>query len=401
MSDRRADAGTSGTGRGAAGPAQGAGAIGPHVWVDTPEALREAAGRLAGARALAVDTEADSFYHYQHKCCLVQVSDGEVVYLVDPLALRDLGPLREVLGSPAILKVLHAAEQDVLYLRRDHDISLVPLFDTMIAAQLLGRDGIGLARLLEVHYGVRLDKGCQRDDWSRRPLTERQQIYAAEDVRHLIRLSDLLRADLEARERLEWAEEEFGLVARRAWEPRTPDPNAFWSIKGSRDLAPREAAVLRALHALREQRAMAADVPPFRILSDETLLALARRRPARLHEMQGIRGVTPLVRRRIGDDVLEAVRVADLIPEADLPVPPRGIGRRKTAAMQARLERLREWRKERAAALAMDPGVLFPLATLEGIAIGGLPALDAPDTVPGLRRWRRELILPDAPRLLA
>jgi ribonuclease D len=372
-----------------------------HFWVDTPETLREAAARLAGARALAVDTEADSFYHYQHKCCLVQVSDGAVVYLIDPLTIRDLGPLREVLGSPAILKVLHAAEQDVLYLRRDHDIGLAPLFDTMIAAQLLGRDGIGLARLLEVHFEVRLDKGCQRDDWSRRPLSERQQTYAAEDVRHLIRLSDLLRADLEARGRLEWAEEEFTLVARRAWEPRVADPNAFWSVKGARDLAPREAAVLRELHALRERRAMAADLPPFRILSDEALLALARKRPARAHDMQGIRGVTTLVRRRIGDEVLEAVRAADRLPESELPVPPRGIGRRKTAAMQARLERLREWRKERAAALAMDPGVLFPLATLEAIAIAGAAALEAPEAVPGLRRWRRDLILPDAARLLA
>ncbi len=370
------------------------------LWVDTPEALREAAARLAGARALAVDTEADSFYHYQHKCCLVQVSDGEVAYLIDPLAIGNLGPLREVLGSPAILKVLHAAEQDVMYLRRDHDISLGPLFDTMIAAQLLGRDGIGLARLLEVHFEVRLDKGCQRDDWSRRPLTERQQVYAAEDVRHLIRLSDLLRADLEALGRLGWAEEEFGLVAQRAWEPRVFDPNVFWSVKGARDLTPREAAVLRELHALREKRAMAADLPPFRILSDEALMALARRRPSRTHDLQGIKGVTSLVRRRIGDDVLEAVLAADALPEADLPVPPKGVGRRKTAAMQARLERLREWRKERAAALAMDPGVLFPLSTLEAIAIAGMAGLEASDGLPGLRRWRRALILPDAARLL-
>src|SRR2546422_10105353 len=187
-----------------------------YVWVDDDRDLDRAAQRLTRAPALAVDSEAYSFYHYHHKCCLIQISDGETVYLVDPLALRRLEPLGEVLGAQRIVKVLHAAEQDVLYLRRDFGFHLEPLFDTMIASQLLGKTGIGLASLLLAYFGVKLDKGSQRDDWSRRPLTEGQKTYAAEDVRHLIRLSRILKEELQTVARLAWAEEEFALVARRA-----------------------------------------------------------------------------------------------------------------------------------------------------------------------------------------
>src|SRR2546422_5587405 len=242
-----------------------------YVWVDSERDLERMAEPLSRATSLAVDTEADSFYHYHHKCCLIQVSDGEAVYLVDPLALKRLEPLGEVLGASRTVKVLHAAEQDVLYLRRDFGFHLEPLFDTMIGSQLLGKTGIGLASLLLAYFGVKLDKGSQRDDWSRRPLNERQRAYASEDVRHLIRLRDVLKDELTTLGRLSWAEEEFSLVARRAWEPRIFDPEMFWSIKGARDLPLREAAVLRELYAMRDRRAREADLSPFRIISDDEI----------------------------------------------------------------------------------------------------------------------------------
>ena len=373
----------------------------PYVWVDTEEGLARAGRSLAEARSVAVDTEADSFYHYFHKCCLIQISNGQTAYLIDPLVLKRLDGLGAILSAPSTVKVLHAAEQDVLYLRRDCGFSPTPVFDTMIAAQLLGKASIGLAGLLLTHFQVKLDKGCQRDDWSKRPLTERQKAYAAEDVRHLIRLRDLLRTDLEALGRLEWAEEEFGLVARRAWEPRGFDRADFWGLKGARELTPREAAALRELYSLRDERAREADLPPFRIVSDETLVSLARRSPRSPDEMEGIKGFTPLVRRRIGAQVMAAVRRALAMCEADLPVPPRGQGgRRPSSALKARLERLREWRKAKAAALGLDPGVLFPQTTLEALAASGLSGLEAPESIPGLREWRRRLILPDAGKLL-
>src|SRR5439155_12725195 len=137
-----------------------------------------------------------------------------------------------------------------------------------------------------------------------------------------IRLRDVLKDELSTLGRLSWAEEEFALVARRAWEPRVFDPEVFWSIKGARDLPPREAAVLRELYAMRDRRAGEADLSPFRIISDEALLALARKRPAAMFDLNGVRGVTPLVRRRIGTDILQAVQAGLEVPEADRPVPP-------------------------------------------------------------------------------
>jgi len=374
-----------------------------YEWVETENDLERVSRRLSGSAALAVDTEADSFYHYFHKCCLIQICDGETVYLIDPLALKRLPSLGEALGSQGSVKILHAAEQDVLYLRRDFGFHLEPLFDTMIAAQLLGKTSIGLASLLLVYFGVKLDKGSQRDDWSRRPLTERQKTYAGDDVRHLIGLRDALRSELEALGRLPWAEEEFGLVARRAWEPRVFDPEMFWSIKGARDLSPREAAILRELYAMRDRRAVEADLSPFRIVSDEALQALAKKKPSLISELAGIRGITPLVRRRLGNDMLAAVSAGMVVPDGDLPAPPRGRARanRRTTAFQARLERLLEWRGLRAAELRLDPGVLFPQTTLEALAAAGPSALESPGEIPGLRLWRLELLRPEVSRLLA
>jgi ribonuclease D len=371
------------------------------VWVGRDADLGPAVEHLRRARALAVDTEADSFYHYFHKCCLIQVSDGETEFIIDPLALKEPAILGEALGTPSASKVLHAAEQDVMYLRRDFGFELKPLFDTMIAAQLLGRKSIGLAGLLLEYFSVTLDKGCQRDDWSRRPLTTRQLAYAAEDVHHLIRLRKALEADLEERGRLAWAREEFEHIERRAWPARAFDRDEFWGLKGARDLEPPGAACLRELYAMRDERARAADLPPFRIVSDETLLELARRMPKGTMDLDGIRGFTPLVRRRIGPLVLEAVRRGLAVPESEWPKPPKGQGKRRTAAFRTRVERLREWRRTRSADLALDPGVLFPQSTLDALADRGLAALEEGDAVPGLRRWRREILLPDAARLLS
>jgi len=371
------------------------------AWIDTEEGLLDTAAKLAKAESLAVDTEADSFYHYFHKCCLIQVSDGHESWLIDSIVLKDLQALQPVLHGAPSSKVLHAAEQDVLYLRRDFGLEVRPLFDTMIAAQILGKKSVGLAGLLQEYFGVTLDKGCQRDDWSRRPLTERQRAYAAEDVLHLIRLQHVLENDLKERGRLEWAREEFEHIARRSWPPRSFDPDDFWGIKGARDLDPTAAAALKELTAMRDERARAADVPPFRIVSDETLLALARRLPQAPADLDGLKGFTPLVRRRIGPLVLDAVARARAIPEGERPRPPKAQGRRRTTAFRVRVERLRAWRRERAAELGLDPGVLFPQSTLDALADRGLAALDGGDPIPGLRRWRRAILDPDAARLLA
>jgi ribonuclease D len=220
-------------------------------------------------------------------------------------------------------------------------------------------------------------------------------------VRQLIRLRDALRGELEECGRLEWGREEFEVVAARKREPRGFDRNGFWNLKGARDLEPAQTAVLRELYVMRDERARAADLPPFRILSDDALMALARRSPRSAAETEGIKGFTPLVRRRIGEQVLVAVAKGLTIPEANRPKPPRTPGRRRSAAFRVRLERLRAWRKAKSGALGLDPGVLFPQLTLEALAASGLAGLEKPEQIQGLREWRRKLIQPEAATLLA
>jgi len=187
--------------------------------------------------------------------------------------------------------------------------------------------------------------------------------------------------------RLSWAEEEFALVARRAWEPRVFDPEMFWTIKGARDLPPQEAAILRELYAMRDRLAGQADLSPFRIVSDETLLALARKRPAAAADLSGVRASPPRSetdrnRRAAGGGGGTGRARGGLAGAAARS------GAQEVRRLQARLERLREWRKTRASELGLDPGVLCPQSTLEALAAAGAEALDHPEEIPGLRAWR-------------
>ena len=156
------------------------------LWIRTADDLAALAAELAGTPALAIDTEADSLHHYPGKLCLVQLADAQGRgHLVDPLALRDLSPLGPVLADPGTVKVLHAADNDLSYLKRLYGVTVVSLFDTAVAARFLGATSLGLEGLLTQYLGVTAVKSRQKDDWSRRPLSAAQEAYALDDVLHL------------------------------------------------------------------------------------------------------------------------------------------------------------------------------------------------------------------------
>ena len=184
--------------------------------IDTRADLDTLAQDLMGEKVLAIDTEADSFYHYFDKTCLVQIATRRQIYLIDPLAFGgpgELSPLGPIMASPDIRKIFHAAEYDIFVLKRDCSFQFQNLFDTMICAQILGYPSVGLASLAERHFGVNLPKDEQRSDWSRRPLTPKQMSYAASDVLYLIPLAELLEKELRAAKRLRWAREDFEVLA--------------------------------------------------------------------------------------------------------------------------------------------------------------------------------------------
>jgi ribonuclease D len=363
--------------------------------IETRADLDALAQDLLTEKVVAVDTEADSFYHYFDKTCLVQIATRRQIYLVDPLALggpAELEPLAPLFASPDIRKIFHAAEYDIFVLKRDCNFRFANLFDTMISAQLLGYSSVGLAGIAERHFDVNLPKDEQRSDWSRRPLTPRQLSYAAADVLYLIQLADTLKKELRAKKRYRWAQEEFEALTQRAWPERDFDELGYLRIKGARKLDPTSLSILRELYLMRDARARELDRPPFKVLGNRTLLEIAERKPRKLADLGEIKGITDLLMRRIGRNVMSAVREGRKKDHGPIPkLPSSGRSRRMDRQAERRMQALKRWRTRRAQELEMDPGVLCPNSSLEAIAWREPQSARDLDELPELKEWfRRE-----------
>jgi len=370
-------------------------------WIRTAEELALLVRSLEGCRAVGIDTESDSLYHYFDKVCLVQVAgDRGQRALVDPLAVGDLSPLGPLLARTDVVKVLHGADYDVTTLKRDYGFEFAGLFDTMIAARFLGRPQVGLAALALEELGVTLSKDSQKDDWSRRPLTPKQEAYALADVEHLVELEARLRGALEEKGRLEWVREECEAIAALDPLRRRRDPDAYLAIKGAKRLRPRALAALRELVAWREREAERADRPAFKIVGNETLLALAERSPRAPAEIKAVPGLSGRLRSR-PDDLLAALRRASEVPDADLPVIPRSPRPIIPAAVTRRVERLKAWRKPRAAELGVEVSVVLPQRLIDRLAEAAPRDEEGLRGIEGLRRWRVEAFGPELLRAIA
>jgi ribonuclease D len=340
--------------------------------------LLELLARIEHHRRIAIDTEADSLHCYREKLCLLQVSLPNGDFVVDPLALRDLQPLAAALREKEI--VLHGADFDLRLLRRSMNFTASRIFDTTIAARLLGLRQFSLAALVQHYFQVDLAKGSQKANWAQRPLSKRMLAYAVNDTHYLLALAERLESELAQLGRLEWFRQSCDRAIEQAAVERARDPDELWRISGSGTLRGRTAAILRELWRWREKEAEAVDRPAFHVLQNQELLRAADRFNA---------GHVPDYRhfsaRRRGTFRAAAERAMQM-EESDWPVPRRRLNQRRNAEMNERVEQLRQRRDRVAAELNLEPAFLAPRATLESIAVDESRA----ETL--LAPWQRELL---------
>lgn len=362
--------------------------------VTNQETLDKLVERLSKESVLAFDLEADSLHHYTEKVCLIQVSSAEETRLIDPLAPLDVRALAPIFANPAIKKIFHGADYDMRSLYRDFGIEVVNLFDTMIASQFLGESEFGLAALLKKRFGVELDKRYQKADWSKRPISQEMMEYAMKDTSLLIELYRQLEAELKVKGRLAWVEEESELVAGVRYASREGELMCL-RFKGSNKMKPRELAVLEELLRFRDEKARAADVPPFRILSNDLLRELAEKQPRSNFELVGIHTMSSKLVERLGRGLLQAVAAGLALPQDKLPQVQSGRRPMLDRLHDERVKKLKSWRESKASQLGLGVGLVANNTLLEALADPGTQQLSL------LKRWQREAFGDELAELLA
>lgn len=369
-------------------------------YLETAAEVEQFVASIQGATTLAVDTEGASFHRYHDRIYLLQLSTPDNHAIIDPLRAGPLEPLRQILESRQVEIVFHDADYDLRLLHQDYGWHAANIFDTRIAAQLLGIRSFGLAALLEQYFSVRLDKRFQRADWSMRPLSQEMLAYAAQDTVHLLPLRERLRAELERRGRWSWAAEEFERLEGTRWDEDDP-ASAFLKIKGARDLTRRELAVLRELVPWREEVARELDRSTFRIVGNEVLLEVSRRGPSTKAELAAIKGMPRGMLDARGSAVLEAVQRGLHVDEGELPRFPKVPRWARDPDFDDRVNRLRQIRDAKARELDLEPGVLCARERLEAIARKKADSIEALQEISELRRWQVEVLGADLVRAMA
>jgi ribonuclease D len=357
----------------------------PAALITAREHLEEVVAELRREPRLAIDTESNGFYAYQEKVCLLQISSAREDFIVDPIAVADLSALGELMADPHIEKVFHAGEYDVLCLKRDYGFRFANLFDTMIAGRLLGAKELGLAAAIRIYFGVTLSKKLQRADWGLRPLSEAHLKYAQLDTHYLLRLSEILKAQLREKGREADAAEACARLAEIEPVIRNFDPEGFWRLAGRHRLAERQLACLREIFLMREKRAQSLDRAPFRIMSEELMVRLAADMPDNSAALAKVKGMTPYLLRKFAGALLEALERGRLAPP---PVEPPRQGLRRGNKERRLFEILRRWRKEQAAREAVEPVVILDTASLREIARAA--AAGEPDALAVLSELKRQ-----------
>jgi ribonuclease D len=350
----------------------------PPLLINNNELLDDWCGSLEKCDPVAVDTEGDSLHCYFEKLCLIQIGLPEQDVLIDPLESLDFSRFNAILAQKQI--ILHGCDFDLRMLRRGAKFAAGHVFDTYLAARLVGIKEVGLASLVKEFFEIELPKSSQKANWARRPLTPAMIEYAINDTLYLIDLAARLEEDLRAKGRWEWFEESCQKAVLAAGEDREKDPERIWKIPGSAALRGIELAVLRALWQWRDAEAQKADRPSFQILRNEELIELSK--SAGVGSVLLPSGVHGTRRKRLESLLQEAL----LLPEAEWPQRIRLVRDRPTSEQEQRMEQLKTRRDRVAESLQLDPGVVAPRQALERIS----REPEMAGTI--LMRWQKQLL---------
>ena len=355
--------------------------------------LEQLADQLAGEPLIAADTEAAGYHRYDDSLCLVQLSTRNDTWLLDTLALGSLNPIAELFADPGIEILFHDADFDLRLLDRDFGIYVRGLFDTKIAARFTGARAFGLASLLEEELGLKLAKKYQRADWAKRPLPDEMLEYAAMDTRYLPELRDILKTRLEEQGRLAWAEEEFLVTEQTGWEPPANEDEAYLRLKNTRDLDPRSRAALREIYQWREDVARERDVASFRVLNNDTLVAVAREMPRQVGELEQVDRLSKGNAKRWGEALLAGVDRARALPESELPERPKAPPRQpRDPEFEKRVDRLKSVRDAASERLKLERGFLMARWQLEEIARTRPRSAEELAAIASVRTWQIEAL---------
>ena len=339
-------------------------------FIDTQALLEECAREISAAAWAAVDTEADSLHHYAEKLSLLQVTSADTDYVIDPLVKLELLPFLEMLSQKEL--IFHAADSDIRLLKKFFHFSPQRIFDTMIAAQVLGYPKMGLVDLAEKHCGLRLSKAEQKADWSRRPLGEKLLVYAANDTHYLKTIRDAMEQELKEAGRLDWHRQQCGklLETLELLKPQEWDAARDWQIKGSKELKGFSLTALREVWLWREETAKERDKPPFKILNSEYLVKIAQW--AAEHPGQDIgewKEAPRNVRGEHRDAINRVLRKAKELPQAEFMYPERTKPKKRWTDTEVKaLAVLKTVREAKAAELKIHPSMISTNAVLETIA---------------------------------
>lgn len=360
------------------------------IWVNRQDIFLKMVDDLSHQWVIAIDTESNSLFAYREQVCLIQFSTGKTDYLVDPLVLSDLSALGPIFANPEIEKVFHAAEYDLICLKRDFAFTFTNLFDTMIASRTLGRSSVGLAAMLDEEFGIVLDKRYQRANWGARPLGGALLAYARLDSYYLIPLRHRLKTVLEETERLALAEEDFRRQCDSTHVPAESDACQWWRVAAGQEINARQAAVLAELCQYRDNRARLADLPAFKVFSNQMLVAIAQAGPTTLAALVAATHLNGHQYDRHAEGLLQAVKRGLQAEPLRKPLQPR-----PDDHFLNRVERLKSWRKSTAQSWGVESDVVLPREVMETIAQNPPRTSEDLDALMVSVPWRRKHFGPE------